>query len=226
MNFGVGNFNFSDMYIYYVNYAERFDPDLVIFLLSARDLRDRPNFIPSPYPYLDNQEILINYDFTSGKTYKRYKKFQYLFENSSLVKVITNVYKLVQRGRLPSIVLGKFYATDKPRTNRLPRASGPVRGPDIELSPVSEAILLYLSGQRVLFVYKDPFPDHLDQAIRQFGIPVIELDETLSGLKSQGIDPNYWKATSKRGHWNYEGHRAVGSRLVDEVYARYQLSLQ
>ena len=226
MNFGVGNFNFSDMYVYYTNYAEKFDPDLLIFVLSARDFRDRPNFIPSPYPYLDGQEVLINYDFTSGKTYKRYKRFQYLFENSSYVKVMTNVYKLIQRGRLPSIVLGKLYTADAPRKNRVSREDRPTRGPNIELSPVSEAILRDLGERRVLFVYKERFPDHLDQAIREFGIPVIDLDRTLSELKSRGIDPNYWEATNKQGHWNYEGHRAVGSRLLDEVYTRYEQSLQ
>jgi len=48
----------------------------------------------------------------------------------------------------------------------------------------------------------------------------IDLSDTLQSMKEQGIDPNFWKATKKYGHWNHEGHKAVANYIAKELEVR------
>jgi hypothetical protein len=225
LNFASGGFNFSDMYVYYVNYASMFDPDLVIYVIRPGDLAERTSFVPAPYFYMDNDILKINYDFINSGVYKVYQRYRWFFENSSFIKMTNNIYKLTKLGYLPEIVFGKFYASFYSSKKKNPvnknnerRAIKNVKKKEIILSEAVKKIFKEMGDSKnAYFVYRARFPDKLNDYIVDSGIKVINLDEMLRGHKKKGGNLNYWKATGKTGHWNHEAHNIIGVYLADKL---------
>ena len=36
-------------------------------------------------------------------------------------------------------------------------------------------------------------------------------------MKERGNDPNEWKITNKKGHWNQKAHKVVGKEIAIEL---------
>ncbi|RYY69478.1 MAG: SGNH/GDSL hydrolase family protein [Chitinophagaceae bacterium] len=92
LNFGVGNYNYNDMIISYMNYIRQFKPDIIVFLLEKGDFEFRPNFMPSPSLKLEKDSVVIDYSFTKTPVFKTYQKFAWAFENSALVSAANNAF--------------------------------------------------------------------------------------------------------------------------------------
>jgi len=46
---------------------------------------------------------------------------------------------------------------------------------------------------------------------------MIELYYVLDNLKNNNINPFYWKATNKEGHWNHIAHKSIGKFLSQQI---------
>ncbi|MDX2286269.1 MAG: hypothetical protein NW241_19020 [Bacteroidia bacterium] len=222
LNFGSGNLNFHDMYIYYRNWAKEFNPDLVLYVVKSENMKERTSyFIPSPYFYLDPDSALqVNYDFTGKSVYQTYDRFSFLMENSVLVKMSQNAYKLAQKGRAPQILFDKLYdsyAASKQKKDELEK-DPEAEIKDLKLTAVTEAIFDEMSAEgKTLFVCRDAAPAFPEELLRARGIPMVFVNDTLHDLKAAGIDPYLWKSTGRKGHWNYEGNEAVGHFLAEKL---------
>jgi hypothetical protein len=77
---------------------------------------------------------------------------------------------------------------------------------------------------KIIFVLRD-FPvksESLKNHLEIGGFNFINLNDTLLEsrlIENTDIDPYYFKASrSYGGHWNSEGHKAVGALLVDRIF--------
>lgn len=220
LNFGVGGFNFSDMYIYYLNYASAFKPDLVIYIVRPNDMIPQPNFIPAPYLYLNHNELKINYDFRKGTQFIIYQEYRVFFEHSSFLKMLNNVYKLIKQGYLPGILFDKLYVDlylpliDK--TDPAPTSEEHELKDNFLLPETTKKIIDNLGKDRnVYFLYRSSFPNNLNKYIVDAGIKTIDSAPPLNALRKKGIDPIYWKASKTKGHWNHQAHAAIGKYLAE-----------
>ena len=41
-------------------------------------------------------------------------------------------------------------------------------------------------------------------------------------MKENGIDPNEWKVTKKRGHWNKTAHFFIGEEIASIISSKMQ----
>ncbi|MEM7369490.1 MAG: hypothetical protein AAF587_12885 [Bacteroidota bacterium] len=220
LNFGSGNFNFHDMHLAYKNMAQDYHPDMVLYLLEPKRFIDRANyFIPSPYFYEEGEELKINYEFNERGLFKTYNKLAFLLENSSFLKMGQNSYKMVRQGRAPGIIFDKFY-----RMFRYSKAK------DIDLEDVDDVIEITSLTERIVediaegppsvILFRKKYPDNLREMMDSYELPHINLADTLDVMRLKGgLDnhPRYWKATSKKGHWNHEGHKLVGHYLGNQL---------
>ncbi|GAB4407494.1 MAG: hypothetical protein OHK0039_10030 [Bacteroidia bacterium] len=220
LNFGSGNFNFHDMHLYYRNFAQGFHPDLVLYVVKPESFAERDNyFIPSPYFKLEQDRLTIDYSFTEQGTFKSYTRFKWLFENSSLLKMAQNAYKLASKGRTPVIVFDKFYKaiyyTEANKTDPEEVVEDP------EITPVTEAILDEIGAEgKSIFLYRKRYSESLKDYIASQQIPAIDLNDTLDVLMASGVHPRYWQASNKKGHWNHAAHLAIGHYLAHRLAPR------
>ena len=56
--------------------------------------------------------------------------------------------------------------------------------------------------------------------ITNFKIDILPIEPVYSELRDKGIDPFYWKATNKSGHWNHIAHDFIGRYLADSISAK------
>ena len=227
LNFGLGNANFHDMYLNYRNFASEFQPDLVLYVVKSENMKERNSyFIPSPYFYLDSDSLLIDYSFTDKGTYQNYQRLKPLMEHSSLFKMVQNAYKLSAKGRAPKILFDKFYTvlvqeTEEQGSQDEDNAfekDPEVRTKPVVLTEITEKIFSEIArGPQAIIVARDQAPAFPEATVQAAGIPIIFPNDTLDDLKARGIDPYYWKATNRKGHWNHEGHAAIGHFLADKI---------
>jgi hypothetical protein len=79
---------------------------------------------------------------------------------------------------------------------------------------VSRLVLEKLAEEsRAVLVLSGPTHPDYERAIRDLGIPVLDLEPVFAGLEAEGIDPYYWKVTGERGHWNQVAHEAIGEAV-------------
>jgi hypothetical protein len=209
LNFGMGGFNLQDMYVYQTNFARAFAPDLVILTAQIQDFGHRTNFVPGPRPQLRGEMLTLNYDFTHEPTFSAYAANKYFVDHSAYLKLMNNAYKLASRGDAPSILFDKLYT----KHDGEPSESASENWD----RPINRAILTALRKDNVMLVLNGSFPRSFLEHVRQAGFPVLELDPIMVALRRQGVEPRYWKATGRMGHWNHEGQFAVGTAMASTV---------
>ncbi|MEM7658723.1 MAG: hypothetical protein AAF399_21545 [Bacteroidota bacterium] len=214
LNFGSGNFNFHDMHLAYRNFASEFEPDYVLYLVRPKSFEERnSHFIPSPYFYLENDSLSINYDFREKGVFQTYNRFDFLFENSAFLKMAQNCYKLASKGRAPQIIFDKFYKMfhySEAKDIDLEDIDE-----EVDLTPVTLKVLEEIeASDKSMLMFRKKYPDNIAQYLDEHELPFVQLGDTLEVLRAAGNHPRYWKATKKKGHWNHDGHQAVATYLT------------
>jgi len=219
LNFGRADFNFWNMYQYYLDFASKWDHDLVLFLVGRTDIIPARQIETDLYPfcYLDGDSLRINYEFRNSNKFKAYTAMAPLVNNSSLFRMSYNTRKMIARGELTALMLDKF-APLFDKESKAPRGeAGGAKGKR-DLPPVTLAILDKLSrNPKAVLVIKKPISEELRAQIDQFSLPVVDISGVLTGLEDEGIDPYYWPVTGKRGHWNHLAHERIASALREEL---------
>lgn len=214
LNFGMGGFNFHDMYIYFRLFAERFEPDLTIFVLSPDDFGERTSVVPGPRPELIDGELEISHAFVNEAPFRSYQMFQLLIDNSAFVKLTSNAWKQYVRGEAPRIVFDKFFKAFRRHDRNDANTCEPVI-----LGEIDRAIFSELAGEATMLAVIDCFSSY-EAAVGSSPFPVVDLSSPLNELGQSGTDPRYWSATDQRGHWNHAGQQVVGKTLADAVIAK------
>jgi hypothetical protein len=216
LNFGRAGFDFDDSYCLYKKFISEFSPDLVLIFAAPKDFENdnKDPLLPSCRP--DSLGgIIIETDFENKKSYRQYKRIEFLASNSAILKMVSNCRKYFEKGETPNILFGKLYAPFK--TGRAGINVDTVEK-DFSLSVLNRSIFGDLKNSRVVFVSRIPFPDKIIESLRENGIEIFPLFSALKNMESEGLDPYFWKVTGKRGHWNHSAHERVADFLSQEVF--------
>jgi hypothetical protein len=221
LNFGKADFNLWNMYQYHHDFAATFDHDVTLFCVDEDDVVPSRQIATDLYPTvkLVGDSLVIDTSFTRSQTYRFYTRVEPLLTHSAILRLAFNSYKMVKRGELAGVILGKFAPA------KAVAAPSGAAAPDMELPALSRAILRKLAEDpgNVLVVHK-PLGPGLRADIAATGIPVIDLAACLDSLQAAGLDPYLWPVTGVRGHWNHATHQVVGRFLADELMRRHLLN--
>lgn len=218
LNFGQGDFNLSNAYVYYHDFASRWDHDLALFFVSNQDLLLARPVNTGLYPtcYMDGDSLRIEYSFRETKRYRRYKQAEPFAQRSALLRMALNMQRVVLRGDRKGLLLGKFAQLLPTRPERNPNLE---RRPDSEIStPITRGILTELAANpKAVIVLRAKIPPESRAMLEEYGIPIWDLNPTLEQLEESGHDPFYWPVTRERGHWNQLAHEKIADYLAEQV---------
>ena len=213
LNFGIGGHNYNDLVILYKNKIEKFNNDILIFIIGVSDLDSSETFVPTPLLKMEKDSLIIDYSFTNSNTFKYYSRLSFLYENSCMMKSLSNVYKLYKRGGvLNEIIFGKFYfAFQKPKREESDANVTPEK--DVDEKVIKS--LKWFEEKKVYFVFRADVPNSLQSALKENNISYTSVLPALEmKLASKGINYRYFDVTnSPNGHWNHAGQIVVAEEL-------------
>lgn len=215
LNFGFAGFNLEKMAIYYKLFIRQYKPDYILFFIGTDDFYERDKKLGPSYIYRDG-ELTIDFSFRETRSYQVIKKLKF-FRDTAFYSLHKKAFELFLSGETPQIIFDKIYRLFHPIHTEISDRNQPL---DSERSTLCRAILSDLVRQKetvVLFVIKNQLSEEIRCYISdQHGI-LFDLAPTLDGLRTAGINPNYWSATSRTGHWNHQAHKAIGLYLASEL---------
>ena len=212
LNFGRSGFTLEDMYVYSSEFASIFNSDYNLFFISLGDLTDESHQNLLAHVKEDGEHLILDYSYRQSPAFNSYHNYRFLRENSAFVKMSWNCFKLIQEGMLSSIVFDKFYPNQKEEKNNKKQNR------DIDISKKVRKIIEALGqNQKSVFVLYENMPNEIMKLIINNNIKVINLVHIFENMRANGIDPNYWKATNKRGHWNHHAQARIGGYLAEEM---------
>lgn len=219
LNMGRSGFVFPDMYIYQKVYAEKFNPDVVLYFISIEDLIAKNNDPLLPKLLIDtlSNTPKINTNYNKGEL-RSFMKSKKVIQNSALLNM-TNIARKRFKNDYMSLLFGKF--GQQPFEEREDEINTFKKNELIQLD-TSIKILDFLNPDKAIFINRDSIalPQSFTRALKEKGFNYYDLGKSLK-LKTQGIfDPNYWRVTNKRGHWNYKAHRILADELVKIIEDR------
>ena len=214
LNFGRSGFDLANSRAYDRMFVSNFDSDITMYFLAVSDLEQSKDDPLLPHWYLEDQQLKLSYDFQKSSYLKVFQLAKHGLHNSSILQMLNNDMKLATSGEAPHIILGKAATLWYPKKAMAPADTLP------EVDEVMLALIRDIGHDPgSVIVNRDtiPFPPNVQQAIRQAGIPMINVADTLEDLERAGVAINAWEATNTRGHWNHAGHQAVGSYLAKKL---------
>ena len=244
--FGRGNFALPMSYYYYSNHASHFNLDYVLYFLEFRDFSAKPFQSHATYYEVKNDVLVENRDWekrASGKIMKFFadKPLLGLSQKLSLTSLAyRGIYNNMLQEPQYDILFGKFWS---PKTLFFPKLKldlGQGKGLEFwggevdtraEISESSKFILDKLINDtttKVIFVLRH-YPVRIsimENYMISIGADFITLNELFDGpyIRESKINANYFKATQLYGgHYNNQGHKALGKFLAEKFRARIDL---
>jgi len=213
LNFGRSAFGFENMFAFYESFGKDFKPDFTLFFVSIE------NYSSSSLDPLSPKITFINTeDYTVGtnlsqSSYNKFKHLHKFVEASSFMYILNNCRLLTRKGKIPEILFDKF----------APHSIEPIKMINLETkSYITDKNLQILEKMsqdpKIIIVNRsdNPYPDEIQELISN-NFKFIDLSIVLENLDEQGINPHYWKATNKNGHWNNSAHKAISEYLSTNI---------
>ncbi|GJM44642.1 MAG: hypothetical protein DHS20C21_14840 [Gemmatimonadota bacterium] len=218
LNFGFSGFNFPRMYHYWSELVADYDPDLVLFFVGVDDFQ-QPSTDLGPRFRTEGDSLVVDLGFRDTRSFRRKTQFS-ATRHFGFYTLFKKAYQLVRQGRTAAIVLDKLHPA-----HGAPAAEIDWAGESVNpaMDRVNERMLAALgeanaSGDvRIAFVVKRDLGDHYPELLSRNGLRLLDPEPALDVLRAQGIDPHWWPATSRRGHWNADAHAAIAGFLEPEV---------
>jgi hypothetical protein len=214
LNFGRSGFDLANSRAYDSLFVSKFRPDLTLYFLAVSDLEQSKDDPLLPHWYLEDEQLKLSDDFRRSGSLRTFQLVKHGLHHSSILQMLNNDLKLVKAGEASRILFEKVAALWSPEAPPVPKDTLPA------VDEIALALIQDISRDPgSIIVNRDtiPFPPIAQQAIRQAGIPLISVADTLAPLRQQGLDAIAWEATGMRGHWNHIGHRAVAFYLADRL---------
>jgi len=212
LNFGRSGFDLADMYCYDVTFVSEFNPDLSLYFVSNADLNPTTTDPLRLKLISKNDSLFIVKDFPPSNI-QTYKQTKWLIQNSAILNMLNNCRKIAKSQGVLPILFDKLYpVTETTQTKSIKEPNLP----DITFNIVNHFNTDDIIINREAAKLNQQFVD----SIRSKELLFIDLSDTLYFMKENGIDPNYWKATKKYGHWNQSGHKAVATVIADRLFEK------
>ena len=215
MNFGRTEYNLSNAFGYYTAFVNEFEPDVCLFFVDRGDLYMKPNKL-SIAMKLEGDSLVLSQEFKNTAQFKALKKIEVPVANSGLLKLLVKGKGVIDNGKAPEVLFGKFYPVDTSSQNNL--EYGMLE--EDKNRPLNLKILEAISNiqSEVYIVIKNnDIPTFYQEQFANLKINTIPLYETIDNLKSQELKPYFWPVTGKRGHWNYTANQAVADYLTNAL---------
>ena len=223
LNFGLAGLNFRRMYINYAEWVTDYNPDITLFFIAPFDLLEKETHL-GPRCRMENGSLVISHDFNRSRSYKIREKLEFL-RNFSFFSLLQKAYAMFRLGRTGHILLGSLnpFGDGDGDGEGNGDAGDPPSMQNDDYLEINRAIFKKLRAvndtgkSRNIIVLKSAVPAYYKKMIEGMGLPLIDLSGELEKMESEGIDPYYWKATKKRGHWNHEAQRMIGNYLAEQL---------
>ncbi len=210
LNFGRSGFTLESMYAQYKTFVGEFKPDRTLFFLAEADFYDEVNDALTLGYVVDNDSLKLK-KFSEGAI-KKYKIYSSVTQYSPYFTMLNSCRRLAASGNAAKILLDKFAPSRK--------QGG---GSDASSKKVSSKVKMILekvsSDSNIVIVNRsdEPYNEEIAALLIKNGITPVEIPEVIEKLEKQGMDPHYWSATNKTGHWNYITHREIGDFLSEKL---------
>lgn len=222
LNFGRSGFDMADMYAYQKTFADSFNPDYVLYMISNQDLI--PNYTDPlrPKTLIENDSLIISFNF-DAKEMAMFAQSKFLTQNLCLMNLLNNGRKRAMETSISAILFDKIYwwfnheaNSEKTRTEN---------GVRYQMNPVTRKIVESLDPEKTVIVNIDvqKLPSAFLRLCNDHQLNYFDLGISLRQMKENGEDPGEWVATDKKGHWNHKAHQTIGkdialyiSQLMDE----------
>ena len=224
LNFGRSGFDIGDMYCYNETFIREFKPDLSLYFIAQGDLK--PKFTdPLRMKIKEVNGKLVVYKGFPEDYIKLYNRTKKLIQNSTILNMLNNGKKIAKTEGVLPILLDKFYL---PFDNHITKNGHNDNPAESSLPEITKKILDQLDPSKDIIINRDILGQipAFEEFIDEKSLMYIDLQDTLTCLKKSGIDPNYWKATKKYGHWNQAAHKAVALKLAHELAKKIQADKQ
>lgn len=231
INFGRGNSTiFSSSYFYFNYILKKYRPDLVLYFTEQRDITHNPmTYYPVPFYKYDTigKVLIVDSSWIKTPSYLFHKYcmkslFFKNYEESGFFRLAYRSFMLAfKTADFFQLTFGKFYPKKyKGQEYRMINSKNTV-------SILSDSLynkIRFSNRGKIIFVLRD-FPvksESLKNYLEIGSFKFINLNDTLLGsrlIKNTDKDAYYFKASrSYGGHWNSEGHKAVGALLADRIF--------
>ena len=220
LNFGRSGFDIGDMYCYNETFIQEFNPDMSLYFIAQGDLK--PKFTdPLRMKIKEVNGKLVVYKGFPKDYIKLYNRTKKLIQNSTILNMLNNGKKIAKTEGVLPILLDKFYL---PFDNHINKNVHNVNTAEPSLPEMTKKIIDQMDPSKDIIINRDILGQipAFEEYIGEKSLMYIDLQDTLINLKNSGIDPNYWKATKKHGHWNQKAHKAVAHKLAHELAKRIQ----
>ncbi|MEM6631995.1 MAG: hypothetical protein AAF694_20130 [Bacteroidota bacterium] len=216
LNFGRGNSDIGDLYVLHTNFASRFNPDYVVYMLAEADLTPRYLDPVRPKTILDGDSLVIFQDFANSEL-ETYQKTKFLIHNSAFLNMLNTCRKKSKTVPIAATLLDKVYTWIYPSYEAPGEDSA--QSPLLALNPVTDSILASLNPSQVVFVNRtdQPLPQVFVDKCTAQGFYYHDLSMPLNQMKESGIHPVKWKISGQTGHWNHAAHKVVGRDMAKVI---------
>jgi hypothetical protein len=216
LNFGLSGFNFPLMFDYGREFVSQYEPDVVAFFVGSEDFA-QPSTDLGPRFRVEGDSLIVDLEFAHTPTFRRKTRFGSI-RNFGFYTLLKKAYTLARQGRTTAILLDKLH----PDHGQLPPEIDWDEG-SAAIDPGRDRVNRWMMAElgrrnasgsvRIVFIVKGHVADSHAALIEENGMALWDPKPALDALRAQGIDPQWWPATSKRGHWTARGHEAIAEYL-------------
>jgi len=217
LNFGRSGFDIADIYAYQKTLVEKFNPDFILYMISNEDLEPKYSDPLRPRTIIENDSLVVSLYFKQHEI-EVFEKTKFLTQNFSILNMLNNGRKKTKVIPFFAILLDKIYYWFNPENEST--ISHPVyHKADYQINPVTKKIIESLDPNKVIIVNRDleELPWKFQELCLNNGLKYFDISKKLNSMKENGIDPNWWKVTNKRGHWNQKAHQTVGKEIAIKI---------
>ena len=212
LNFGRSGLGIANMFALDSLMIRNFNPDYILYFAGINDFYSEAKdpLIPG-VDIINGSDIIVNNHF-SEKAIKEIKITYPILQKSALLSMLNNGRKLILSGKLDTILFDKFAA----KAELLKDSTEESKVISLKIHKIIDRISI---DSKIIIVNRSDcsFPDEITLLLKSKNIRQINLSIVLSELQDRDINPHYWKATSKSGHWNQIAHKTIGEYLAKEI---------
>jgi len=213
LNFGMNGYQLADMYVRYKNLVERYQPDLTLFFVAPEDLSYTSAGLNPKIDLIDN-ELIIENQFSKSES----KGVKAKIEELRLWSMLSACKSLIAKKQASSILFGKFAADNSVNESNHVKNSETLTLDHPSLDLITMKVVEQLSkSKNVAVVLLKPISTVDLNQIKLSGIPIIDLAPAINLVKKREINPVYWSATKKTGHYNHYVHKEMSVILDEEI---------
>ena len=194
----------------------------MFIFVNESDFRTKDNNLGPELKLTKNDKLEIDFGFVNSKQFQNKIKSAYL-RNFAMYSLIQADYTNYSSGNTFEIILDKFYFNGLKNDEKETVTKSNFDSD--EFAKLNEIVFVNLSTEksdtRFIIVPIDSMSEKYTKLISEYDIEIVTLTNLYKNLEKQGINPFYWNATNKYGHWNQQAHNYIGNYLANYILAKH-----